>query len=279
MKTIHIFFWFFIHQQCFLIGLLVDSSHLSSASESPPVTVTAGNRAVLPCSWKSVLAEATPSVCHVQWAKRADTVFERRGEVRWEADGFEDRVEVPWEELGSGNCSLIISDVQIGDAGRYESFVVVDGTRSQRRRVFIRSVKLFVFDHKSHESRRPGEDLVLQLHTSHSYRVVFQARNSSEWSDVWMRDNKNTQHLWKHPLLNQLTIKNVKGSAEGTYKVLDEQGRAVSTVQLSVEENSTDRRIQQMIRSVPTGDAARSSYSLVLLPAVLVSVYQMFPLL
>lgn len=60
-------------------------------------------------------------------------------------------------------------------------------------------------------------------------------RNSSEWLDLWMRGDKDSQRLEKHPLKDQLTIKKLQKSDEGTYKVLDEHGLAVSTVQLSVE--------------------------------------------
>lgn len=100
---------------------------------------------VLPCSWKQRLGEVALPACHVQWTTPADTVFELRGEQKWQAEEYEGRVEVPEEKLGSGDCSLIISDVQIGDTGRYESFMVVDGARSTKTRVFIQSVKLSVF--------------------------------------------------------------------------------------------------------------------------------------
>lgn len=72
-------------------------------------------------------------------------VFEQKGALKWQADDFEGRLEVLQERLGSGDCSLIISDVQIGDAGQYESFMVVDGVRSTKSRVFVQSVQLSVF--------------------------------------------------------------------------------------------------------------------------------------
>ena len=50
---------------------------------------------------------------------------------------------------------------------------------------------------------------------------------------LWMR-GENSQRLEEHPLLNQITLKNLRHSDEGTYKVLDERGLSVSTVQLSV---------------------------------------------
>ncbi|XP_070840660.1 galectin 17 [Chaetodon trifascialis] len=262
-----------------LLGSLVDSSSASSSTRS--IISRVGNQAVLPCSWKSRLGEEAPSICHVQWATPPGIVFEQQGQNKWQAEEFRDRAEVPQDKLGSGDCSLIISDVQIGDTGRYESFMVVDGVKSTKTRVFIQSVKLSVFDHKSHESRGPGEDLVLDLYTRHSFRVVFQGRNSSQWSDLWMRGDKDSQRLEKHLVKEQLTMKKLKRSDEGTYKVLDEHGLAVSTVQLSVEERATAPRVQQVWESqTPTDDAARSSCSaLLLLLSSLVTTFQTLRLL
>lgn len=268
--------WFFIYLQCVLVGSLVDSSSLSSSTHSLSITSKVGNQVVLPCSWKQRLGDVALPSCHIQWTTPADTVFELRGEQRWQAEEFEGRVEVPKEKLGSGDCSLIITDVQIGDTGRYESFMVVDGVRSTKTRVFIQSVKLSVFDHKSLQSRGPGEDLVLDLYTSHSVRVVFLGRNSSEWSDLWMRGDENSERFKKHPLNEQLMIMKLKSSDEGTYKVLDEHGLAVSTVQLSVEENSTALKVHQihLENPIPTGDAAKSSSSALLILSVLVMSFQ-----
>lgn len=126
-------------------SLLPDSSSLSSITPIQSVTSKVGNQAVLPCSWKSRLGEVARSDCHIQWKTPVDTVFELRGQQKWEAEEFEGRVEVPEERLGSGDCSLVINDVQIGDTGRYESFMVVDGVRSTKTKVFIQGVKLSVF--------------------------------------------------------------------------------------------------------------------------------------
>lgn len=190
------------------------------------------------------------------------------------------RVEVPEERLGSGDCSLIISDAQLGDTGRYESFMVVDGVRSAKTRVFIQSVKLSVLDHKSLQSRGLGEDLVLDLHTPHSVRLVFQGRSGSEWLDLWVRGDENSQRLEKHSMKEQLTIKKLKRSDEGTYKVLDEQGLSVSTVQLSVEERSTSLKVRQVMENeIPAGDATRSSCSALLIWSLLVTSFHILHLL
>ncbi|KAJ4927965.1 hypothetical protein JOQ06_015765 [Pogonophryne albipinna] len=167
---------FFLQLQCFLIGSLVDSFSLSSATSPLSVTFKVGNQAVLPCSWKQRLGEVAPSTCYIQWTSPADTVFELQGEKKWQADEFQGRMEVTEEKLKSGDCSLVISDVQIGDTGRYESFMLVDGVRSAKTKVFIQSVKLSVSDYKSILFRGPGEDLVLDLYTQHSVKVVFQGR-------------------------------------------------------------------------------------------------------
>ncbi|XP_034401589.1 uncharacterized protein lgals17 isoform X2 [Cyclopterus lumpus] len=232
-------------------------SFLVEASSPRPLSVTCqvGSRAVLPCSWKKLL-DAAPPACHVQWAS-VDTVFELRGDQRWEAEEFQGRVEVPKEQLGGGDCSLVISDVQIGDTGSYESFMVVDGLRATKTRVFIQTVRLSVSDHKSLQSRGPGEDLVLDLYTRHSARVVFQ--DSSSWSLVWSREDGDSERLVKDPLAEQLTMKKLSMEDGGTYKVLDQHGLAVSTVQLSVGGSST---VQQLLEErPPTDDGARSSCS------------------
>ncbi|XP_072226709.1 galectin 17 [Leuresthes tenuis] len=279
MKKTKMGFWFFILLQCFLTGNTVDSSSLSSASRTKSIMSTVGDQVVLPCSWKSGLGEVAPSACHVQWVAPPKTIFEQRGKDVAVAEKFMGRLEVPEKKLESGDCSLIMKDVQIGDTGRYESFIVVDGAMSRKERLFIQSVKLFVIDHKSEYFYQTGEDLVLELHSQHAFRVVFQGRNSSEWSDLWMRGDKNSQRLEKHPLQEKLTMKKIKSSDEGTYKVLDEQGLAVSTVQLYVEENSLDFRVHQRLEYVPTGAAAKSSHSPILLLSVLVSSFQILHLL
>ncbi|KAK5854572.1 hypothetical protein PBY51_004757 [Eleginops maclovinus] len=272
--------WFFMQLQCFLIGSVADSFPLSSTNNPLSVTFKVGNQAVLPCSWKQRLGEVAPSTCYIQWNSPADTVFERQGNEKWQAEQFQGRVEVQSEKLDSGDCSLIISDVQIGDTGRYESFMVVDGERSSKTRVFIQSVKLSVSDYKSIQSRGLGEDLVLDLYTQHSVRVVFQGRNSSEWSDRWMRGDKDNERMEKDATKEQLKIKNLKSSDQGMYKVLDEHGLGVSTVILSVNEGSKAVKLTQIMENqVPTDGAVRSSCSAFVLLPVLVTIFQILYLL
>lgn len=264
---------FLLHFHLFLFVSLVDSSPLLS------ITSNVGHQAVLPCSWKSRLTEAPP-ICHIQWRSTADTVFEQQGALRWEAAELAGRAEVPEGPLGSGDCSLIIKDVQIADTGRYESYMVVDGAQSRKTRVFIQSVKLLVFDHKLRESKRPGDDLVLKLHTPHSMRVVFQGRNSSDWSTLWIRGDGG-QRLQKDPQKEELTVKGLERADQGTYKVLDENGLAISSVELSVEDPSTALKSTQFVENEKAaGRAVRSCGSSVLvLLSFVVSSFQILHLL
>ncbi|XP_058475012.1 galectin 17 [Solea solea] len=227
---------FTAHSACLLISCLLHSS-LSSATRFLAVSCTVGEQALLPCWWKSVLKDVDPSPPHIQWRTiTAEMVFEQWGVRQWQANEYKDRVQVPEALLDSGDCSLVIKEVQMDDTGKYESFMMVEKDRSRKTRVFIQGVKLSVTNHKSHETRRVGGDLVLDLRTRLSERVVFQSReNSSAWTDVWMRNDKDGQRLEKHPIKEQLTIKNLKSSDAGTYQVLDEHDRAISRVRLSVE--------------------------------------------
>ncbi|XP_071764189.1 galectin 17 [Centroberyx gerrardi] len=261
----------FVHLHFILMVSLVDSSPLTVSTTPVSISSVVGAQAVLPCSWKSRLAGTAPPACHVQWQTPVDTVYEQMGEQIWQAEEFLGRAKVVPENLRAGDCSLIVNDVQFGDTGLYESFMVVEGARLKTR-VFIQSVRLSVYDHKSLQSHGPGDDMVLELHTPRSVRVVFQSRNSSEWSDLWMRGDENTQRLEKLPDKEQLALKKVTRADEGTYKVLDEHGLAVGTVQLSVDESFAARRQQQIEESqVLVGDTTNSCSSLRILFGLIIS--------
>lgn len=334
---------------------------------------------MLPCDWRLRL-QVTPLSYHVQWLNQLDTVLEQWGHSTYEAPEFQQRLEVQAEEkLEAGDCSLIINDVQMADAGHYESFMVVDIAPSEKTRVFIDSVHLLVQgqgllhflliilylffsacifftsspliihttfsvfsasscnfllslsfsssfsssntsiscsscsifpsssifslrifllsvflgllcpllcgvtllpeslcppDHKSLVVKAPGENLELLLHTRHSVRVIFQSRwtrqtnsrsyrghccltdncvflvilhrNSSQWTNLWVRENvweeweeveeqQQQNRVVKDPVKEQLTIRSVTVDDGGTYKVLDPEGLAISTTQLSIQ--------------------------------------------
>lgn len=258
--------WSCIIIQCLRTEALVHTS--SSSSAILPISYMAGGQATLPCSLSHLGETAVSAVYHVQWTALSEIVFEQRGDEKWQAPEFEGRLRVPEERLRSGDCSLIISDVQLGDAGRYDSFMVVDGQRSLRSRLFMQAVELDVRDHISSQVQQLGEDMVLQLYTPHSDIVVFQARNASGWSDLWKRGDNNSLRLEKHLMFEQLTVKRLEASDEGTYKVLDQHGLPISTVELSV---GTQARRGQGKREqyVPTDGTVKSYPALIYLAVLL----------
>lgn len=69
-----------------------------------------------------------------------------------------------------------------------------------------------------------------------------------------MRGDNNSQRLEKHPLKEQLTMKGLEKSDEGLYKVLDRQGLAVSSVQLSVEPRDSSLLRQVKDRPISAGE-------------------------
>ncbi|KAF7702518.1 uncharacterized protein LOC124392796 isoform X4 [Silurus meridionalis] len=79
-----------------------------------------GSTAVLPCELKSVDIET-----HIRWRTESEIVFKRKGESFSQGDGYEDRVDVPVEELRKGNCSLVLRNLQLTDTNVYMSIQMV----------------------------------------------------------------------------------------------------------------------------------------------------------
>ncbi|KAJ0055314.1 hypothetical protein NL108_014204, partial [Boleophthalmus pectinirostris] len=105
------------------------------------------------------------------------------GSERWASPDISDRAQVSESGLQTGDCSLLIQDVQVSDGGQYHGYMILDQDQTQTESktrtnigigVFIGSVKLLVFDHRLVENKRPGENLVLDLYTSHSMSLFFQ---------------------------------------------------------------------------------------------------------
>ncbi|KAK2834048.1 hypothetical protein Q7C36_014749 [Tachysurus vachellii] len=101
---------------------------LLSAAE---ITVSSlvGSTAVLPCELQSV-DTVTP---YITWFIDTETVFERRGEDAYQGEGYEDRVDVPEEDLRKGNCSLVLKHLKLTDTADYMSYEVVRGNRRLNR--------------------------------------------------------------------------------------------------------------------------------------------------
>ncbi|CAL1583879.1 unnamed protein product [Knipowitschia caucasica] len=223
----------------------------SSSFSSPSVVVAlVGSEALLPCSW----LQPGP---HVQWSSESSgPVLEQRGSERWSSPDLSERVLVPESGLQTGDCSLLISDVQVTDAGQYNAYVIQERDQSRTRDqteartearteirtgsrtdngVFICSVKLLVFDHSLVESKRPGEDLLLDLFSPHSMSLVFHGSNFSSWHMLWRRGALVSPRVQKVPLKQQLRLLSVTEADRGVYKVLDQNGLTVSSTRLSVQ--------------------------------------------
>ncbi|KAK3526686.1 hypothetical protein QTP70_031467 [Hemibagrus guttatus] len=138
----------------------VDSTNPSEAKEINRVSLSVcalqisarvGSTAVLPCEWRN-LSIQTP---HVQWVIDSETVFERKGKELNQGKGYEGRVDVPQDELLKGNCSLVLKNVTVTDAGIYSSFMLVKDTQEP---VLVQKIKLSVDDGISDERGSSPED-------------------------------------------------------------------------------------------------------------------------
>ncbi|KAK3505802.1 hypothetical protein QTP70_004074 [Hemibagrus guttatus] len=108
------------------------------------ISARVGSTAVLPCEWRD-LSIQTP---HVQWVIGSETVFERKGKELFPGEGYEGRVDVPEDELLKGNCSLVLKNVTVTDAGNYSSSMLVKDTQES---VLVQKIKLSVDDGLSDE--------------------------------------------------------------------------------------------------------------------------------
>ncbi|KAI5615865.1 hypothetical protein C0J50_10725, partial [Silurus asotus] len=80
-----------------------------------------GSTAVLPCELKSVETETL----NIRWRNEDEIVFERKGTETYQGEGYEDRVDVPEEELHKRNCSLVLCNLTPNDSGLYTSVQIV----------------------------------------------------------------------------------------------------------------------------------------------------------
>lgn len=240
---------FCVITRCLVNG---DGSHVSISMAS-----MVGGRATLPCLLPRAGDSAVAGTRHVQWAIAFDTVFERRGGEMWQHEDYEGRLTLPEDRLRTGNCSLTIDDVQVRDAGRYDIYTVTARRGSTNTRSFVQTVELSVQDHADSHLCRLGEDAVLQLYTPRSAAVLFQPRNASGWSILWMRAKAISPKLEYNSILEVLTMRRMEASDEGAYKILDRQQHTVGTVQLYV-----DTRPLRVTRvSVATAGASVTNWS------------------
>ncbi|XP_061109379.1 uncharacterized protein LOC133136141 [Conger conger] len=227
--------WSWASVQCLLLQSLI---HLSASDPSNiDVFSQVGQEVTLPCHCRSTIDPAKASKHpYLWWETPMESVFELEGPLRFEAPKYRGRVDVGllgFEE--EGNCSLLLRAVRFSDAGLYESFV-----RVGRRRRFVRSVELNVRDHKDSKTLAEGEHLHLKLHTTQDVTVVFQGKDAKA-GEIWRRwgEGEGKAVGGRQGRLVEregaLILSEVKLEDSGTYRVLDPQGLAVSTLLLTVE--------------------------------------------
>ncbi|XP_060743256.1 uncharacterized protein LOC132857258 isoform X2 [Tachysurus vachellii] len=115
------------------IGFLTADSQISAR---------VGSTVILPCEWRDVHLQ----IPHVQWNTVSETVFERKGVELYVGEGYQGRVDVPQDKLLKGNCSLVLKNVRLSDAGVYESYLSVRRRKraSSTKWVLVQWLKLSV---------------------------------------------------------------------------------------------------------------------------------------
>lgn len=79
-----------------------------------------------------------------------------------------------------------------------------------------------------------GEDLTLDLFTGRAETLVFKSTSGSEWSVLWQRAGPRDAARRLKELEGKVVLRRVRTSDSGTYKVVDADGLALSTVKVSV---------------------------------------------
>ncbi|KAF4104001.1 galectin 17 [Onychostoma macrolepis] len=221
-----------------------------------------GLPAVLPCSVASHLeSDHKP---HIHWQTISDSVFERMGQEWFQGEDYRDRADVPEKLLVRGNCSLFLQDVRFSDAGIYESYLVV-GESSIKNRIFIQSVQLAVIDHKDITSVKTGEELILDLHTHQAEQMIFQNSDETDWTVLWKKDAVINKKGYLERRDNKLILSNVTACRAGTYKILDSEGLALSTVKVTVTEPVLPKETETLQIQSALGKATMSMSSLSLI--------------
>ncbi|MCI4383883.1 hypothetical protein PGIGA_G00031780 [Pangasianodon gigas] len=105
--------------------LCVYSSCFANGVGSWIISARVGFTAVLPCEFNNMSIRAL----RVRWKIDKEIVFERLGEESYEGEGYKRRADVPEDELRKGNCSLVLKNVSVTDAGNYSSYLVLSRTK------------------------------------------------------------------------------------------------------------------------------------------------------
>lgn len=96
-------------------------------------------------------------------------------------------------------------------------------------------LSLLTVDHKIIKSVETGSDLILDLYTHQAEQVIFQNKNETSWTVLWERGADISKKGYPKERDNKLVFRRVTACSAGTYKVLDSQGLALSTVKVTVK--------------------------------------------
>ncbi|KAF5900486.1 programmed cell death 1 ligand 1-like [Clarias magur] len=132
----------------------VFTSLLTNSVESQSVSGPQGFTAVLPCKCNITSVRTL----HVRWSAGAETVFERLHQDVYEAEGYQGRVDVPEDELRKGDCSLVLRNARVTDAGIYIS---------RMKRFIVQSVELSIHETPPNSTKLPSGSANLHTLTHH----------------------------------------------------------------------------------------------------------------
>ncbi|KAI5100978.1 hypothetical protein C0J45_9964 [Silurus meridionalis] len=104
------------------------------------VSTQVGFTTILPCQFTNPLTQKP----HIQWRTDTEVVFERWNSKSYMGEGYEDRLDVPENELLRGNCSLILKNVRESDKGIYRSYQLVTHANLSVEWRLIESVEILV---------------------------------------------------------------------------------------------------------------------------------------
>lgn len=74
----------------------------------------------VPCTFN-----ASVNTPYVQWRIDSEVVFTRCEDESYGGLGYEDRVDVPEDQLREGNCSLVLKKIRKSDEGIYKSYLLL----------------------------------------------------------------------------------------------------------------------------------------------------------
>lgn len=96
------------------------------SADAQSISALEGITVVLPCKFNITSVNITSGQKpYIRWITDKDVVFKRYGVKTAQGSRYEGRVDVPEDELRKGNCSLVLKNVTVTDAGNYTSHLLM----------------------------------------------------------------------------------------------------------------------------------------------------------